>query len=85
MTDSPPPSLGSILKAQLIIEKARLANSKVKKVKRNSATPATTKAASKKAVNKEAQKIEGGEEEGQELDKENVDSDSIKYVLLSIS
>ena len=38
------PSLASILKAQLIIEKAKLANSKVKKVK-NSVTLATTKVA----------------------------------------
>jgi len=90
MSDSPPPYLASILKAQLIVEKAKLVNSKMKKAKKNSATPAATKAStkkavakSKKAVNKEI--IEDGQEEGQELDKENADSsDGVKYVLLSI-
>jgi hypothetical protein len=76
MTDSPPPSPGSIFKAQLIVEEARLANSKVKKGKKNSAILATAKPATKKAV---------GHEEGQELDKENVDLDGIKYILLYIS
>src|SRR5271168_309273 len=68
MTDSPPPSPASILRAQLIVEKAKLANAKAKKAKKNSATPATTKvttkkaaaARSKKAVNKE--RVEDGQE-----------------------
>ena len=68
MTDSPPPSPASILRAQLIVEKAKLPNAKAKKAKKNSATPATTKVAtkkaaaarSKKAVNKE--RVEDGQE-----------------------
>ena len=68
MTDSPPPSPASILRAQLIVEKAKLANAKAKKAKKNSANPATTKVAtkkaaaarSKKAVNKE--RVEDGQE-----------------------
>ena len=75
MTDSPPPSPASIFRAQLIVEKAKLANAKAKKGKKNSTNPATTKVAtkkaaaprSKKAVNKE--RVEDGQEEAQDSDK----------------
>lgn len=91
MINSPPPSPASILKAQLIVEKAKLANSKVKKAKtqKNSPTLAQPKnlkvgparSWAKKAVNK------GRVEDGQgDSDKENADSsDRIKYILLPVS
>ena len=39
MTDSPPPSPASILRAQLIVEKAKLANAKAKKAKKKLSNP----------------------------------------------
>ncbi|KAF8809354.1 hypothetical protein BYT27DRAFT_7337378 [Phlegmacium glaucopus] len=86
MADSPPPSPASILKAQLIVENAKLASSKAKKAKKASAILAPTKTMAKKAsskskktVNKE--RMNGGQEEGQESDKENADSsDGINWL-----
>ena len=83
MIDSPPPSPASILKAQLIVKKAKLANSKVKKAKKNSTAAQPKKvgpARSKNAVNKG--RVEDGQEDS---DKENADSsDGIKYVILPV-
>ena len=73
MADSPPPSPASILKAQLIVEEAKLANLKLKKAKKNSTMPAKFKRGVKK------ERVEDSQEGDQESDKENAESsDGIK-------
>ena len=43
MTDSPPPSPASILRAQFIVEKAKLTNAKAKKAKKKLGNPGYNK------------------------------------------
>ena len=82
MVDSPPPSPVSLLKAQLLVEKAKLANSKAKKRKAaTAATTAPTKSTTAPRSKKPKKEPHHDNPEGQYSDKENAEpSDGIKYV-----
>ena len=62
MTDSPPPSPASILRAQLIVEKAKLANAKAKKAKKKLGNPGYNKGCNQKGS---GSKVQEGSEQGE--------------------